>query len=129
MTAFGTIGWLLTTIVVIYKIILSAIKGGYERQWAWFKRRNLTFESETPLMLRSWLCLCVLVFVLLVVQFWAFFRLRRFQADMTEAAGGDFSDGQFTFGQIVAVVLFAPVLVEVLFLWKEKSLYSRAANT
>jgi hypothetical protein len=66
-----------------------------------------------------------IVFAVLVVQFWAFFRLRQFQADMTKAAGDDFSDGQFSFGQIVAVVLFAPVLVEVLFLWKEKSLYSK----
>jgi hypothetical protein len=122
-TPFGIVGWLLITVVVIYKIVLSAIKSGYERQWSWFKRHNLTFESDTPLVLRRWLLLCGLVFVLLTVQFWAFFRLRRFQGDMTKAAGGDFSDGQFTFGQIVAVVLFAPVFVEVMFLWKAKSLY------
>jgi hypothetical protein len=57
-----------------------------------------------------------------MAQLWTFFRLRRFQSDMTEAAGGKFPDAQWSFGQIVAVSVFFPVAVEVLILWKRRSL-------
>jgi hypothetical protein len=66
---------------------------------------------------------CIVVSIALVVQFWALFRFRQLQRDMIEAAGGDFSDEQWTFGQIVAVAVFVPVLAEVMFLWKGRTLY------
>jgi hypothetical protein len=123
MTAFGIMSWLIVTIVVIYKIILSAMKGQYDRQLEWLQKHALTFDRDTRWSLESWLSICLIVFGLLVAQFWTFFRLRRFQSDMTEAAGGKFPDGQWTFGQIVAVAVFFPVLVEVLFLWKRRLLF------
>jgi len=42
---------------------------------------------------------------------------------MIRAAGGSFPDGQWTFGQIVATVVFVPVAAEVMFVWKRSSLY------
>lgn len=74
-------------------------------------------------MARFYRALCVVVFVLLVVHFWAFLRLRRLQRDTTQAAGGDFPDEQWTFGQIVAVTVYVPVFVEIAFTWKKRSLY------
>jgi hypothetical protein len=66
-----------------------------------------------------------MVAIALTVQFWAFFRLRQLQSAMIQAAGGSFPDGQWTFGQIVATVVFVPVAVEVVFVWKRRSLYLR----
>lgn len=123
MTAFGVASWLFVTIIAIYKVILSAIKDTHEQQWNWLKTHNLTFGDETIWSTRIWSIVYILVLMFLAAQFWAFFRLRRFQSDMIEAAGGKFPDGQWTFGQIVAVVVFIPVFVEVLFLWKRRSLY------
>jgi hypothetical protein len=126
MTAFGIASWLLLTILVIYKIVLSAMKDQYERQLRWLRRNHLTFDTDTKPSLSVWLSICLTVYGLLMAQLWTlwtFFRLRRFQSDMTEAASGKFPDGQWSFGQIVAVAVFFPVAVEVLFLWKRRSLY------
>ena len=78
MTAFGITSWLIVTIVVIYKIILSAMKGQYERQLEWPQKHALTFDQDTRWSLELWLSICLIVFGLLVAQFWTFFRLRRF---------------------------------------------------
>jgi hypothetical protein len=122
MTAFGIASWLFLTILVIYKTVLSAMKDQYERQLRWLRRNHLTFDTDTKQSLSVWLSICLTVYGLLIAQFWTFFRMRRFQSDMIEAAGGKFPDGQWSFGQIVAVVVFFPVAVEVLFLWKRRSL-------
>jgi hypothetical protein len=123
MTASGITSWLIVTIVVIYKIILSAMKGQYERQLEWLQKHALTFDQDAGWSLELWLSICLIVSGLLAAQFWTFFRLRRFQSDMTEAVGGKFPDEQWTFGQIVAVAEFFSVVVEVLFLWKRRSLF------
>lgn len=44
---------------------------------------------------------------------WTIIRVQRFQKQqMVNATGSDFSDGQWTFDQVVAVPVFVPVLVE-----------------
>lgn len=42
---------------------------------------------------------------------------------MVRAAGGDFPDERWTFGQIVAVIVYVPVFVEVVFSWRKRHLY------
>jgi hypothetical protein len=42
---------------------------------------------------------------------------------MTQVVGGNFSDGQWTFGQIVATVVFIPVAAELMFVWRRRLLY------
>jgi hypothetical protein len=123
MTAFGIASWLFITIIAIYKVILSVMKDSHERQWNWLNKHNLTFDDDTVRSTQIWLILCILALIFLAAQFWAFFRLRHFQSGMIKAVGGSFPDGQWTFGQIVAVVVFIPVIVEVLFLLKRRSLY------
>jgi amino acid transporter len=123
MTAFGIAGWLLVTIIVVCKILQSATKDLFERQRKWLNHRNLTLDATTVNSFRIWLALGATILILLIVHFWAFFRLRRFQSDMNEAAGAEFPDGHWTFGQIVSVVVFFPAVVEVSFLWTKQSLY------
>jgi hypothetical protein len=123
MTAIGIASWLLVTIIVVCKILQSAMKDSFERQRKWLNDRNLTFDATTTNSFRMWLALNTTILIFLIVHFWAFFRLRRFQSDMNEAAGAEFPDGHWTFGQIVSVVVFFPVVVEVFFLWTKRSLY------
>jgi hypothetical protein len=91
MTAFGAGGWLLITIIGIYMIVVSAMEAYERSQLGMLKRKGLTFDEGTARHAYLWFLVCVAVFVLLIPQFWTFFRLRRFQSEMTKAAGGKIS--------------------------------------
>jgi hypothetical protein len=58
----------------------------------------------------------VLIPLLTVPEIWGVFRIRNVQESFTNALGTEYSDNQWTFGQVVAVVIFAPVIVEVAYL-------------
>jgi hypothetical protein len=117
ITVCSIASYMLVSIVVVGRI-LGTITEDYKWQWlTWVKRKYSTWAT------RWYAGMCVLVFVLLSLQFWGFFRLRSYQKDITTAAGGDFPDEQWTFGQIVAVIVYMPVLVEVAFTWKKQSLF------
>jgi hypothetical protein len=47
---------------------------------------------------------------------WRVFRIRNAQEAFTSAIGIEYTDNQWTFGQVVAVVIFAPDIVEVAYL-------------
>lgn len=51
---------------------------------------------------------------------WTVVRVQQFQKQMAEATGSGFADGQWTFGQVVAVTVFVPVLVECWALFRER---------
>jgi predicted small integral membrane protein len=123
ITAFGIISYLLMSIVVISKIIFSALDNGDGTQ-KWLVECRTIFSGNT-VSYHARLCIEAVVAITLIIQFWAFFRLRQLQSNMTQAAGGSFPDGQWTFGQIVATVVFIPVAAELMFVWKKRSLYLR----
>lgn len=85
--------------------------------------RIFSFEAEKDERFRSYTRSLVefIITITLVIQFWAFFRMRDVQSVMVGATGESFSDGQWTFGQIVAVLVFVPVAVEVVFVWRKRS--------
>jgi hypothetical protein len=64
----------------------------------------------------AWI-LFVVVAVLEVSQIWAYFLMQRQQYQMTQVEGVPYLDEKWTFGQVVAVVVFAPVLLEALYVW------------
>ncbi|KAF2036760.1 hypothetical protein EK21DRAFT_106071 [Setomelanomma holmii] len=115
ITAFGAASWLFISIIVIYGIVLSAMRSNGGSQFSFLEKHGLTFGSTQRNSMRLWLSICAIIVFFIVSQLWAFFRLRRLQSEMTEAAGGRFPDGQWTFGQIVGVVGFLPVCAEVVF--------------
>ncbi|KAH8661675.1 hypothetical protein BGZ60DRAFT_433477 [Tricladium varicosporioides] len=56
----------------------------------------------------------ILLFLTLVVpQFWGVLRLRGIQRALADATKNIYVDNQWTFGQVVAVMIFAPVVTEV----------------
>jgi hypothetical protein len=101
--------------------MFSALDDGDGRRVWLVKYRNLFGGASVDSYAR--LATEIVLAIALIIQFWAFFRLRQLQSDMTQAAGGSFPDGQWTFGQIVATVVFIPVAVEITFVWKRRSLY------
>lgn len=58
----------------------------------------------------------VLVPLLTIPEIWGVFRIRNVQEALTNTTGIEYTDNQWTFGQVVAVVIFAPVIVEVAYL-------------
>jgi amino acid transporter len=115
ITAFGAASWLFISIIVIYRIFLSTMKNSRNVQPGFFDKHGLPFTSTQRNNICPWLFICAVTIFFILSHLWAFFRLRLLQSDMTEAAGGRFPDGEWTFGQIVAVIGFLPVCVEVFF--------------
>ena len=61
---------------------------------------------------------CVILTLFLAVpQVWAIVRLRGVQEALANTTGHQYTDNQWTFGQIVSIMLFVPVAVEVGYLW------------
>ncbi|KAI9677877.1 MAG: hypothetical protein M1829_002374 [Trizodia sp. TS-e1964] len=56
--------------------------------------------------------LMFLIPIIGVVQIWAVIRLKSTQESLANSSGNPYADNHWAFGQIVAVVSFAPVLVE-----------------
>ena len=58
----------------------------------------------------------VLIPLLIIPEIWGIFRIRNIQQALSDAIDNEYTDNQWTFGQVVAVVIFAPVLIEVAYL-------------
>ncbi|ORY19879.1 hypothetical protein BCR34DRAFT_595319 [Clohesyomyces aquaticus] len=124
MTALSIVSWLSVSLVIIYRIFLSLVEPEkHPTVWDWLQKRKLTVAPETPRQRLLWIALSVVVPLLSATQLWTVFRLRGLQKAMTRATGGKFADGQFTFGQIVSVAVFVPVLVELGYLVRNRNLY------
>lgn len=123
ITAFGIISYLLLSIVTISKIVVSIVDDSSDIEVLWL--RKFSFGDQQNGRYGSYLRLLVelITAITLVIQFWAFFRVRGIQSVMIRATGESFSDGQWTFGQVVAILVFVPVAVEVVFVWKKQSLF------
>jgi hypothetical protein len=115
ITAFGAASWLFISVLVIYRIVLSTMSDSHKAQINFLDKHGLTFSPTQRNNMCPWLCICAVTGLFILSQLWAFFRLRRLQNNMTEAAGGRFPDKEWTFGQVVGVIGFLPVCVEVLF--------------
>lgn len=111
INAFGITGSLLISIFAIIHILAAGMRKHYpdlaQRVTAAvniFVKAQHIFEPM----------LFLLVPLLSAGLLWSYFRLQRFQSQVSTKAGLQDSDNQWTFGQIVAVVVFAPVLGEAL---------------
>lgn len=124
ITAVGVMSYLFITAIVIFKMLSSMTKGSRNKKLTWIHRLDEILDLLTSYGCIVGLGVLVFVVMLLTVQFWAFFRFRRLQCDMLEAAGSDCVDQEWSFGQIVAIAVFVPVLAESLFVWRKAMLYS-----
>ena len=111
MNIFGVSGSLFVSVLALAKIIWLAAQRQHRhsRLVQHIRERRPKTNSRHPLLS---IVLFVVIPILVVSQCWTVSRLRAFQAQVSSASGNSDSDGQWTFGQIAAMTVFAPVLVQ-----------------
>ena len=125
--AIGITGWLLMALFALYIPFEMGVKKHYpDSALAHLMRSVSTLQpqkSEEKGQKRSRTLFVVLAFVVPViaaVELVAVFRFRGYQAAIAESGGYTDTDVEWSFGQIVAVVIFAPVLPEAWCAWREQ---------
>lgn len=113
MEFFGVTGSLFVCICALLKIIWLGMQRQHEdsRFVHWIRTHRVDVGSKLAIMF------LVLLPIFAVSQIWTILRLRRFQADISKNTGNVDFDSQWTFGQIAAITVFVPVLVECWFRW------------
>ncbi|EKJ70973.1 hypothetical protein FPSE_08832 [Fusarium pseudograminearum CS3096] len=87
---------------------------GLEAEPSWRERVNRWF-SDRPFVAVVPLFVVVGLSVPLL---WVIFTLRKVQEDMSENMGQEYAGNEWGFGQIVSIVLFIPVAVEMAYQWR-----------
>lgn len=112
LSVYGIAGWLFIAVLIVSSInqriaaerypnsSMAHIHENLSSRWTWLRRP-----------LSSWV-LFGIVTMLEISQIWGYFVIQHQQLQMTQAEGVSFVDEQWAFGQVVAVVAFAPVLVK-----------------
>ena len=116
MDFFSVTGSVVVCLLVLSKIIWLAVQRHNQESWLVQRvhrllRKNSSQQSRLPIVL------FIAIPIIAASQLWTVFRLRRFQNQIARNAGNADSDSQWTFGQIVAVTVFVPVIVECCFAW------------
>lgn len=113
MSVFEMLSFIPLSLVILGRIL-----------WLGLKKHHS--ESKLYLTIRSWhrkrdgkrladgirLAALTVIPLLATGLLWTVFRAQQFQREMAASTGSGDSDNQWTFGQVVAVTVFAPVLVE-----------------
>jgi hypothetical protein len=116
MEAFGTAGSIILSLFILCPFL-----------WTILQSLDLSFvklvERKFSVLRKNWSIqslgsrvILVLIPLLTVPEIWGVFRIRSLQEALTDTMGVEYTDNQWTFGQVVAVVIFAPVIVEVAYL-------------
>lgn len=117
LSYFGAAGSLLVIIYGLIRLFLyialgilpSSTEKAHSKITSLLKRRNYaTYLTYT------W---CNVIFLLTIPQFWAVLRLRGIQRSLAGNTNNTYVDNQWTFGQVLAVMIFAPVFTEMGFLF------------
>ena len=116
MNFFSVVGSLFICLLAAAKIIWPAItrQHGKSRIVRYFQDRWLKIPS-----VQHWALIALFMAVptLAISQLWTASRLRSYQKQISQVSGNQDSDGQWTFGQVAAVTIFVPVVVECWFAW------------
>jgi hypothetical protein len=116
MEGFGIAGSIILSLFIVCPFLWTILQSLdpsvvrlVERKFpvAW---KNWSLQSLAPR------AILVLIPLLTVPEIWGVFRIRDVQQALTDTMGVEYTDNQWTFGQVVAVVIFAPVIVEVFYL-------------
>ncbi len=113
---FSVAGSVFVCLLALTKIIWLAVQRHHKDSRVVQRVREFWSKNSTRLSRLS-IALFITIPVIAVSQLWTVFRLRRFQQQIAQNAGNYDSDSQWTFGQIVAVTIFVPVVVECCFAW------------
>lgn len=112
MSALAILSYIPTSVLILGTIIFK----GLEKHHA-HTRLYLKLASWVELLQErewSWVMPSLLTFIPLLAGglIWTVMRVKQFQSQLSHDVGADDSDGEWTFGQVVAVTVFAPVLLD-----------------
>lgn len=96
-------------LLALYKLVSTTIKRNT-------KSKHFPFSMSCRKWIRILLYFAVLP-VIAVTQVWSILRLQKEQKAMADFIGSEYSDNTWSFGQIIAVLIWAPVIVEYLYLY------------
>lgn len=113
---FSVAGSLLVNVLATSKIIWLAMKRQHGDS-ALVRRCENFWSRGTKWPSRLSFALLIVVPIIALSQLWSVFKYRILQRQISQASGNQNLDGQWTFGQVVAVTIFTPVLVECWFAW------------
>ena len=119
--------WLFVYLATIGRLVILALKPHYRHHAITKRLKRLWPQSVRPL--HTQVVFLISVTLLGGGQFWTYLRLHRAQMQMSAAAGNPDMDEQWSFGQIVAVSVFAPVLVEAMFATRVSALPDCGTST
>jgi len=119
LSGFGAAGSILITVYGLAYLLWFIWRRLHPKRGINFRERACSAFSRDAGY--SWLTvvLVLIVLALTVPQVWGVLRLRNIQKALAISTNNVYVDNQWTFGQVVAVVLFAPVFTEVGYLWIE----------
>lgn len=107
----GVAGSLFVSLLTIVKILwLAMLRQHADSRLTRVIRKRFLNTSSQGHKLGGTLLVAIPIFA--IGQIWTIFRLRSLQTQISRAAGNSDVDGEWTFGQVVAVTVFFPVLVE-----------------
>ncbi|KAK6530840.1 hypothetical protein TWF281_007677 [Arthrobotrys megalospora] len=120
-TAFGILSWIWVTIFTIaglVRIYLTRQDRNEESKVLDEVTRSTSMSPATGI--RSVTCANFIRFLLITVNpmlaafsIWAIFRLQEYQADISEKTGGPSDAADWTFGQVMAILIYGPVCLEL----------------
>ena len=116
MNFFSVAGSLFVSILAVVKIVWLSMNRQHENSRAVLYIRSRWLGVAKFRSLAS-IGLFILIPVFATSQLWTIFRERSYQRQIAQASGNKDADSEWTFGQIAAVTIFVPVVVECWFAW------------
>jgi len=121
MTAVAIISFIPLSLLACGRIIMLGLRKHHKQSEIYIRMAVVLQGNKSARRFQQGLVFSLGVIPLLACGLlWTVVRVQSFQKQMTAAAGNSFADGQWTFGQVVAVTVFVPVLVEAWFLFGEQ---------
>ncbi|KAG9235323.1 hypothetical protein BJ875DRAFT_276889 [Amylocarpus encephaloides] len=113
MSGFGAAGSIVVIGYGLAKLLWLIVSGLHSDSGEKFKNKCSRFTPGKRWDVHLTLGAYFVLFYLTIPQFWAVFRLRDIQKALSERTNNAYTDDQWNFGQVVAVMIFAPVFTEV----------------
>lgn len=116
MSVFGVGGSLFISLFIVIKLVWLAAQKQHGDVRLVQSIRN-RYSKSSFRGIRWSAALFIFLPVLAISQIWTILRLRQQQLQISKAAGNPDLDGEWTFGQVAAMTIFMPVLVECWYTW------------
>lgn len=111
--AFGATGSIILSLFVISPILWTFMQSLSPKFVDRVGRRFSTLQERRGMESLGSRVVLVLIPLLTIPEIWGVLRIRSVQQALSNSLGSGYTDNEWTFGQVVAVVIFAPVIVDM----------------